>query len=116
MLVSVAKTEFPQFKFFLSGVLRHRDVSLRRIGALNVRYDLTGRINRELTFVDPNSWIENWDFGRDGLHLNQSGARRLSHLYSRVCGFGVGRLHLNEWLLLSTNSEGTPDRTRKTIP
>jgi hypothetical protein len=40
--------------------------------------------------LDLDSWIENWDFSRDGLHINRSGARRLSQLYSRVCGFGGG--------------------------
>jgi hypothetical protein len=39
-------------------------------------------------FVDPNSWLEDWDFARDGLHINQRGARRLSQLYSRVGGLG----------------------------
>jgi len=23
-----------------------------------------------VTFVDPNSWVDVWDFGRDGLHIN----------------------------------------------
>jgi len=23
-----------------------------------------------VTFVDPNSWVDDWDFGRDGLHIN----------------------------------------------
>jgi hypothetical protein len=88
-LVNKAKTKIPKSRLVLSGVLRHRYVSWRRIGALNSRYD---RIAKTLgvTFVDSNSWIENWDFCRDGLHINRSGARRLSQLYSRVCGFGSG--------------------------
>jgi hypothetical protein len=49
-------------------------VSWRRIGALNTRHDWIAR-TLGVTFVDPNSWIENWDFGNDSLHLNQSGAR-----------------------------------------
>jgi hypothetical protein len=48
-----------------------------------------------VTLVDPNSWIEDRDFGRDGLHINRSGERRLSQLYSRVCGFGGGGQKLN---------------------
>ena len=40
------------------------------------------------TFVDPNSWVDDWDFGRDGLHINRREARHLGHLYSRVCGIG----------------------------
>jgi hypothetical protein len=30
-----------------------------------------------LTFFDPNSWIEDGDFGRDGVHLNGKGKRHL---------------------------------------
>ena len=43
-----------------------------------------------MTFVDPNSWLEDWDFARDGLHVNFRGARRLGQLYCRVSGL-VGR-------------------------
>jgi len=37
-----------------------------------------------VTFMDPKSWLEEWDFARDGLHINRRGARRLSQLYSRA--------------------------------
>jgi hypothetical protein len=37
-LVNKAKTKFPQSRLVLSGVLRRRDVSWRRFGALNGRY------------------------------------------------------------------------------
>ena len=40
------------------------------------------------TFVDSNSWLEYWDFARDGLHINRRGARGPSQLYSRVGGLG----------------------------
>jgi hypothetical protein len=40
------------------------------------------------TFLDPNSWIRDGDFGRDGLHLNRCGASQLGYLYSRVCELG----------------------------
>jgi hypothetical protein len=63
-LVKKAKTKFPQASLVLSGALRRRDVSWRRIGALNDRYDWVAR-TLGVTFVDPNSWIEDWDFGRD---------------------------------------------------
>jgi hypothetical protein len=36
--------------------------------------------------VDPNSWISDRDFSRDGLHLNRDGAKQLGDLYGRVCG------------------------------
>ena len=38
------------------------------------------------TFVNPNSWIEDGDFVRDGMHLNGRGKRRLGQLYGRVTG------------------------------
>jgi hypothetical protein len=40
-----------------------------------------------VTFVDPNSWLEDWDFARKGLHINCSRARQLQP-YSRVGGLG----------------------------
>ena len=44
-----------------------------------------------MNFVDPNSWVDDWDFSRDGLHINRRGARHLGQLQSRVCGIGGGR-------------------------
>ena len=52
--------------------LKRKDVSWRRIGALNDRFDWVANA-LGLNFVDPNSWIEDWDFARDGLHLNGRG-------------------------------------------
>ena len=89
-LVHKAKTKFPKSKIVLSGVLRRADVSWRRIGALNDRYDWISR-TLGVTFVDPNSWLEDWDFARDGLHVNFRGARRLGQLYCRVSGLGGRR-------------------------
>jgi hypothetical protein len=68
-----------------NGVPQQTDVSWRHTGALNDRYDWIVR-TLGVTFVDPNSWLEDCDFARDGLHINHRGARRLSQLYSRVCG------------------------------
>jgi lysophospholipase L1-like esterase len=86
-LVKKAKVKFPQSRTVLSGVLRRTDVSWRRTGALNDRYDWIAK-TFGVTFVDPNSWLEDWDFARDGSHINRTGARRLSQLYSRVGGLG----------------------------
>jgi hypothetical protein len=88
-LASTAKKKLLNCKHVLSGVLRRRDVSWRRIGGLNDRLawvaDTMG-----LTFVDPNSWIEDGDFSGDGVHLNGRGKRHLGNLYARVSGLGVG--------------------------
>jgi lysophospholipase L1-like esterase len=80
-LVNTAKTKFPGSRLVVSGVLRSRGVSWQRVGAANDRLEwIAGALGT--TFVDPNSWIREEDFGRDGLHLNRSGARQLGELYS----------------------------------
>ena len=86
-LLNKTKVKFPNSKIVLSGVLRRTDVAWRRIGALKDRYDWIAK-TLGVTFVDPNSWLEDWDFVRDGLHTNRRGARRLSQLYSGVDGLG----------------------------
>jgi len=88
-LVSTAKKMLPNRRLVLSGVLRRRDVSWRRIGALNGRFDWVANA-LGLTCVNSNSWIEDGDFARDGLHLNGRGKRRLGQLYARVSGLDVG--------------------------
>jgi lysophospholipase L1-like esterase len=88
-LVSTAKKKLPNCRLVLSGVLRRRDVSWRRIVALNDRFDWV--VNAlGLTFVDPSSWIKDADFARDGLHLNGRSKRRLGRLYAGVSGLDVG--------------------------
>ena len=88
-LVSTAKKKLPNCRLVLSGMLRSRNESWRRIGALNGRFDWVAKA-LELSFVDPNSWIEDGDFARDGLHLNGRGKRRLGQLHAIVSGLGVG--------------------------
>jgi hypothetical protein len=90
-----AKATFPQSRLVLSGVLRRRDVSWRRIEAVNDRYDWIAKI-MGVASVHPKSWIEDWDSGRDGLHMHRRAARQLSHVYSRVCGFCGGGQKLNQ--------------------
>jgi hypothetical protein len=83
-LVNMAKSKFSASRVVLSGVLRSGDVSWRRIGAVNDRLEWVAN-TLGVTFVDPNGWVEDWDFSRDGLHINRRGARHLGQLYSRVC-------------------------------
>jgi hypothetical protein len=82
-LVSTAKKKLPNCRLVLSGMLRRRDVSWRRIRARNYRFDWVANA-LGLTFVKPNSWIKDGDFARDGLHLNGREKSRLGQLYSRV--------------------------------
>ena len=87
--MSTAKKKLPNCRLVLSGVLRRRDVSWWRIGALNDKFDWVANA-LGLTFVDPNSWIEDGDFARDGLHLNGRGKRQLGQLYARISGLDDG--------------------------
>jgi len=57
VLVSTAMKKLLNCRLFLSGVLRRRDVSWRRIGALNDRFDWVANA-LGIIFVNPNSWIE----------------------------------------------------------
>jgi len=58
-------------------------------GALNDRFDCVANALR-LTCVDPNSWIGDGDFARDGLRMNGEGNRGLGQIYARVSGLDVG--------------------------
>jgi hypothetical protein len=82
-LVTTAKVKFLSCRLDLNGVLRRSDVSWWRIGALNDRLDWVAEA-LGITFVDPNSWIDDNDFARDGLHLSGRGKSRLGQLFARV--------------------------------
>lgn len=88
-LINTAKAKFSSSRVILSGVLRRRDVSWRRIGAVNDRLEWVAN-TLGVTFVDPNSWVDDWGFSGDGLHLNRRGARHLGQLFERVCDVGGG--------------------------
>jgi hypothetical protein len=88
-LVATAEGKLPNCRLILSGMLRRRDVSWRPTGALNDRFDWVANA-LDITCVDPNSWIEDGDFARNGLHLNGRGKRRLGQLYARVSGLDDG--------------------------
>jgi len=75
-LVKKAKTKFPGSRLVLSGVLRSKGVNWRRVGTANDRHEWVAK-NIGATFVDPKSWVDDWDFSRDGFHLNRRGARQL---------------------------------------
>ena len=74
--------------------------------AANVRLECVAW-NLGATFVDPNSWIRDVDFGRDELHLNRNGAKQLGDLYSRVCGIVSESQKVTSNLLHTEGSEFT---------
>lgn len=67
-LVTTAKEKFPGSRVVLSGVLRNKGVKWRQIGATNNRLEWVAS-SLGATFIVPNSWIRDADFGKDGLHL-----------------------------------------------
>jgi hypothetical protein len=83
------KSKFSSSRVILSGVLRRRDVSWRRIGAANDRLEWMAN-TPGVKFLDSNSWVDDWGFSGDGLHLNRRGARHLGQLFERVCDVGGG--------------------------
>jgi hypothetical protein len=54
-LVNAAKTTFSTSRVVPSGVMRRQDMSWRRIGAVNSRYEWVAQ-TLVVTFVDPNTW------------------------------------------------------------
>ena len=86
--VYYGREETPELQTCPDGVLRHRDVSWGRTGALDDRYNWVANALR-LSFVDTNSCIEDGDFATDRLHLDGRGKRRLGQLYARVSGLDV---------------------------
>jgi hypothetical protein len=82
--MNTVKAKFPDSRLVLSGVLRSKGVSWRRVGAINDRLEwVAGKPGA--TFVDSKSWICNGDFSRDGLHRNRVGAKQLGDIYCKVC-------------------------------
>jgi hypothetical protein len=67
-----------------------------------------------VTFVEQNSWLEDWDFARDGLHINRREATRLRQLYSRVGGLGCTGKKMYSLLMRNDSNEGASDSNRKT--
>jgi len=60
-LVNTAKTKFSTSKVVLCGMLWRRDMSWQCIGAIKSRYGWEVQ-TLGVTYVDPNSWVDNWDF------------------------------------------------------
>jgi len=109
-LVNTAKTNLSTSRVVLSSAMRRRDVSRRRTGAVNNRYEWVAQ-TLGVTFVDPNSWIYK---SRNGPHIHRRGARHLGQLYSRVCGIGGRRQKMRselQCLAVRTSSKGTYEET-----
>jgi hypothetical protein len=53
------------------------------IEILNDRYDWIAKI-LDVTYVYSISWFEDWNFGRDGLYINSTGAGQITQLHCRL--------------------------------
>ncbi|KAJ4451716.1 hypothetical protein ANN_03186 [Periplaneta americana] len=82
-LVMETKKKYPAAGIVISGIVRRRDVNWRKVGRVNKAFEWVAEC-LGARFVDPNSWIEDRCFGRDGIHLNRRGAADMGSLFARV--------------------------------
>lgn len=82
-LVMETKKKYPAAGIVISGIVRRRDVNWRKVGRVNKAFEWVAEC-LGARFVDPNSWIDDRCFGRDGIHLNRRGAADMGSLFARV--------------------------------
>lgn len=79
-LIVKTKIAFPTVTITISGVVQRRDEDPRYVNAVN---DSIRWISEKLGchFIDPNSGLTDQDLGKDGLHLNRRGSKKLADLF-----------------------------------
>ncbi|KAG8237594.1 hypothetical protein J437_LFUL003323, partial [Ladona fulva] len=82
-LGTAAKKKFKKAKIIISGVIKRKDVSSRRIDYINECLDWVCA-SQGLQFVNSNAWISEEDIGRDGIHLNRRGSEKFGRLLMDV--------------------------------
>lgn len=82
-LIIATKRTFPEAKICISGILYRRDVDYRYIDAVNSCLDWICK-DKDVIFVNGNSWVRDEDFGYDGLHLNRKGTVKFGNLLNRI--------------------------------
>lgn len=82
-LCTVAKQKFKNAKIIVSGIIKRRDVSIKRIDNINRGIDWIC-YKKGLHFINPNSWVGERDLARDGLHLNRRGSFNLGKCFSNA--------------------------------
>ena len=78
-----AKKRFKKAKIIISGVIKRKDVSNRRIDYINECLDWVCE-KQGLQFVNSNAWISEEDLARDGIHLNRRGSKTFGRLLLNV--------------------------------
>lgn len=71
-LVELSKDKFPNARIIVNGTLRRRGVSQTLTKKLNSGIKWMADALR-VSYADPNPFVRNADFARDGIHLNDNG-------------------------------------------
>lgn len=71
-LCNVARKKFSGAKIIVNGIIKRKYVSPGKIEYINRGISWVCK-RQGINFVNPNSWVREWDLGRDGLHLNRRG-------------------------------------------
>lgn len=82
-LVDHIRSEVKNAKIVISGLLRRRDINIRRTGRINNELDWLCQV-RNCTMLDANCWINDNDFARNGIHLNRRGSYKLGNLLCKA--------------------------------
>lgn len=82
-LVSSTKKRYPTADIIISGIVRRRDINWRKVGRANKAFEWVAE-QMGTRYVDGNAWLDDRDFGRDGVHLNRRGTAAMGALFARV--------------------------------
>lgn len=82
-MITEIKMQNANSKIVMSVLLRRSDVNREDINDVNEDLHKIA-IEQKIHFVDPNSWLDDFCFARDGLYTNKKGSVRLSALFSRL--------------------------------
>ncbi|KAJ4451854.1 hypothetical protein ANN_03332 [Periplaneta americana] len=63
-------------------VVRRRDINWKKVGRANKAFEWVAE-QLGTRYVDSNSWLDDRDFGRDGVHLNRRGTAAMGALFAR---------------------------------
>ncbi|XP_069670111.1 uncharacterized protein [Periplaneta americana] len=82
-LVSSTKKRYLTADIIISGIIRRRDINWRKVGRANKEFEWVAE-QLGTQYVDGNSWLDDRDFGQDGVYLNRRGTVAMGALFARV--------------------------------
>lgn len=83
-MMTAARCLYPAQRIILSGVIFRRGYSDEGINRVNEAMEEITKSFPNCRFVDANPWLGPTCLSRDGLHLNEEGARRFGDLLKRI--------------------------------